>query len=150
MLNRIESLANHSGFYPVGEIAHISTIAEFGGENQVPGPREIDVDRPGWVMIGHGRRLPSFLAVDEHAKDHAAQGPGPLVDSHERLKATIAWFDLVRQKGRALRAKPTVVDLTAQVKGMAVDRSIDAKWTSRSDIRKILIADKFALGKIHH
>ncbi len=52
---RFRFLADHSGFHPVGEIADISTIAEFGGQDQVPGAREIDVDRPGWVMIGHGQ-----------------------------------------------------------------------------------------------
>ncbi len=53
-----------------------------------------------------GRCLESFLAVDEHPKDHAAQRPGPLVDSHERLKPTIARFDPVRQKGRLCVPRP--------------------------------------------
>ena len=54
-LARFRFLTNDAGFYPVGEVAHIATIAEFGGENQVLGAGEIDVDRPGRIMIGHRR-----------------------------------------------------------------------------------------------
>ena len=140
--------ADDSGFHPVGEVAHIAAIAKFGGQDQELSAGKIDVDRRGGSWSVMGWSLESFLAVDEHAKDDAAQRPGPLVDPHECLKPAIARLDPVRQKGRALRADPTVVGLAAEMKDWPSTVRSTRKATGRPDIGKILIAGRLSLGKI--
>src|SRR5689334_8364572 len=102
------SLADDPGLGPIGEIADIAAVAEFGHENQDLTAREVDVQGLGRVAFGQGRRLESLLTIHEDAEDDAPERPGPLIDADQGLEAAIPRLDPIGEQGPALRPDPPV------------------------------------------
>ena len=95
---------------------------------------DVDVDGARGVSSGHGRCRDHGLTIGEDTEDNAAQRPGSFVDADGCLKPPIARLQLVGQESAALGAQPSFILVSSELKAMALDGLVGAKWAGWTEV----------------